>query len=258
LKRTASIGYQKSSSFDDVREGGGKKTGDNKGKSQFYSDYFRRYELMIEFTNLRNVNHCPLGVYVMPSTDNLFVWYGTLFVHKGYYRNGVFKFRLNIPQEYPEKPPQVCFLTELFHPLIDTSGLFSLAQQFPTWQPNKDYIFHVLHYIKNAFKKVVLDNLAEPKCFNKDALKMYRTKPNIFAKLAQQCAQLSITESILYENYPESNPVRFENIGDSRFEELKAQILSSSTSTTETKNSIEKQLKDRFQDFRTTGFGKFG
>jgi len=212
---------------------------------------------MIEFTNLRNMNHCPLGVYVMPSTDNLFVWYGTLFVHKGYYRNGVFKFRLSIPQEYPSKPPQVNFLmTDLFHPLIANS-VFSLAQQFPTWQPNKDYIFHVLHYMKNAFKKVVLESLVESKCLNKEALQMYRKDPHIFAKLAQQCAQLSITESILYENYPETNPIQFQQLNDSKFDELKAQILSSSTSTMDTKNSIEKQLKDRFQDFRTTGFGKF-
>lgn len=32
---------------------------------------------------------------------NLSAWYGVLFVHKGYYKNGVFKFKLEIPSEYP-------------------------------------------------------------------------------------------------------------------------------------------------------------
>jgi hypothetical protein len=37
----------------------------------FYSNYFRRYELLIEFKNLGNPGHCPHGVYVMPAADNL-------------------------------------------------------------------------------------------------------------------------------------------------------------------------------------------
>jgi len=75
--------------------------GDNKHRPQFRDECFRRMELMIEFTNLRNPKHCPSGVYVMPSADNFHTWYGVLFVHKGYYKNGVFKFKLNIPSEYP-------------------------------------------------------------------------------------------------------------------------------------------------------------
>ena len=38
-----------------------------------------------EFANLRYEGHCPLGMYIVPASDNLFVWDGVLFVHQGPY-----------------------------------------------------------------------------------------------------------------------------------------------------------------------------
>ncbi|KAM3586769.1 hypothetical protein VKS41_001826 [Umbelopsis sp. WA50703] len=200
---------------------------DERQKPKNNSESFKRYELMIEFSNLRNPNHCPLGVYVMPSSDNLNVWFGVLFVHKGYYRSGVFKFRINIPESYPNAPPTVTFLTDMFHPLVDNQGRLSIAQQFPVWRPHQDYIFHILHYIKNAYKRVVLDGLVEKYCPNKEAYRLYRNDPQIFAKLAQQCAQLSITESYLFDHFPDNNMIKFSPLSEAKFDELKAQILTS-------------------------------
>ncbi|CAO3685999.1 unnamed protein product [Umbelopsis ramanniana] len=200
---------------------------EEKLKPKNNSEYFKRYELMIEFSNLRNPNHCPLGVYVMPLSDNLNVWFGCLFVHKGFYRSGVFKFRINIPESYPNAPPTVTFLTDMFHPLVDTQGRLSIAQQFPVWRPHQDYIFHILHYIKNAYKRVVLDGLVEKYCPNKEAYRLYRNDPQIFSKLAQQCAQLSITESYLFDHFPDNNMIKFSPLSESKFDELKAQILNS-------------------------------
>lgn len=42
-----------------------------------------RSTLLLEFTSLRNKNHSPLGVYVVPSPESLFVWDAVLFVHQG-------------------------------------------------------------------------------------------------------------------------------------------------------------------------------
>ncbi|GAA5799026.1 hypothetical protein HPULCUR_004435 [Helicostylum pulchrum] len=193
------------------------------------SEYFSRYEIMTEFINLRNPNHCPLGVYVMPSSDDLYVWYGVLFVHKGFYKSGTFKFRLSIPQNYPNQPPSITFLTDMFHPLVDVNGNVSISQQFPIWRPYQDYIFHILHYLKNMFKKVVLDGLNDKYCFNKEAYRLYRTDINVFGKLAQQCAQLSITESYLFDHFPDNNMIRFSPLSEAKFDELKAQILYSAT-----------------------------
>ncbi|KAG0294527.1 hypothetical protein BGZ98_001742, partial [Dissophora globulifera] len=128
-------------------------------RPQLFSDFFRRYELMIEFSNLRNPHHCPSGLYVMPATDNM----------NRYYRNAVFKFQLLIPPDYPDRRPSVRFLSDMFHPLIDSHGELMLQYQFPQWRPHRDYLFHVLHFVKAVFKKCVLDTFVEKQAVNKEA-----------------------------------------------------------------------------------------
>jgi len=44
-----------------------------------------------------------------------------IFVREGYYREGIFKFEIHIPQNYPSKPPEIQFTTKIFHPLVDIS-----------------------------------------------------------------------------------------------------------------------------------------
>ncbi|CAI2176364.1 19831_t:CDS:2 [Funneliformis geosporum] len=236
------------SNRDDGNDGEYGSIEDNKPKPQFKDECFRKMELMIEFTNLRNPKHCPNGIYVMPSADNFHTWYGVLFVHKGYYKNGVFKFRLNIPAEYPflqtysanyifdhaifTRPPSVTFIFTLinnidglFHPLIDPNdGRFSLSQQFKDWEPHKYYIFHVLHYIKKSFKKTVLDNLIERHCPNKKAFTTYHHEIRTFSILAKQCADLSISKTVLYDNNIEANPIQFSVLPDEKLDELKTFI----------------------------------
>lgn len=145
------------------------------------------------------------------------VWYGVIFVHQGYYSSGAFKFRVAIPEAYPEYPPSVTFISDMFHPLIDSGGNLSLSQQFPTWRPCEDYIFHVLHYIKNIFKKAVLDRLVDKHCPQKEPYRLYRTDIKTFTKLAKQCAELSISESYLYDHFPEDNMIRFSPISESKY-----------------------------------------
>ncbi|KAI8887501.1 UBC-like protein [Backusella circina FSU 941] len=190
------------------------------------SEYFQKYEIMTEFINLRNPNHCPMGVYVTPSAESTYLWYGVVFIHKGFYRSGAFKFRLNIPENYPNQPPSVTFLTDMFHPLIDINGNVSMSQQFPIWRPHHDYLLHVLYFLKNMFKKAVIDGLNDRYCFNKEAYRLYRTDKAVFSKLAQQCALLSITESYLYEHFPDDNMIRFSDLSEAEYEELKGEILS--------------------------------
>lgn len=37
----------------------------------------------------------------------------------GIYKDGIFKFEINVPNEYPNKPPRVIFTTKVLHPMID-------------------------------------------------------------------------------------------------------------------------------------------
>ena len=39
-----------------------------------------------EYASLRYPGHCPLGMYLIPNKDNMFVWDGVFFVHQGSFR----------------------------------------------------------------------------------------------------------------------------------------------------------------------------
>ncbi|KAG0269327.1 hypothetical protein DFQ27_004011, partial [Actinomortierella ambigua] len=222
-----------------------------KTRPQFCSEFFRKYELMIEFSNLRNPQHCPRGLYVMPAADNMNLWFGTIFIHKGYYRDAVFKFKMTIPPEYPEKRPTVHFLSEIFHPLIDqkdNNRELMLQYQFPTWTPHQDYLFHVLHFIKACFKKCILDRTTEKQAINKEAQRMYRHEPTIFAKLAQQSAQLSIAEPSLYEHHFPNNSIKFSPMSDPEFDDLKQQMMNSAPSPVVHALAFNASTVDRMTD----------
>lgn len=37
----------------------------------------------LEYASLRHNDHCPLGMYVVPSADDILVWDSVFFVHRG-------------------------------------------------------------------------------------------------------------------------------------------------------------------------------
>ncbi|KAG6829738.1 hypothetical protein H0H87_010370 [Tephrocybe sp. NHM501043] len=96
-----------------------------------------------------------------------------------YYADAILKFRIMFPSTYPNKQPSVQFVTDAFHPLIDSqTGAFSLAPRFKPWKPNEHHVFHVLHYIKAAFKKNLLDGFRESDCLNKEAFRYVPVLPS--------------------------------------------------------------------------------
>ncbi|KAI0723153.1 UBC-like protein [Earliella scabrosa] len=159
-----------------------------------------RTAVSLEYASLRHTGHCPLGMYVTPSPDNLMVWDAVFFVHQGYYTDSILKFRLTFPSNYPERPPVVQFLTDVFHPLISQQdGTFNLAPRFRPWRPKEHHVFDVLHWVKAAFKKHALDEIKEADCFNKEAYRLYHDTTSSFAALATQSSMLSQSASALFD-----------------------------------------------------------
>ncbi|KAF9476465.1 UBC-like protein [Pholiota conissans] len=156
--------------------------------------------ISLEYASLINTGHCPLGIYVVPSTSSLLVWDAVFFVHQGYYADSILKFRLTFPPNYPESPPAVDFITDVFHPLISPKGSFNLAPRFKPWRPKEHHAFDVLHFIKVSFKKHALDGFTESDCFNKEAFRLYHDSTQSFAALATQSASLSQSESALFDS----------------------------------------------------------
>ncbi|KAG5727493.1 hypothetical protein E4T56_gene11991 [Termitomyces sp. T112] len=132
-----------------------------------------RTAVSLEYASIRHRGHCPLGMYIMPSVENLLVWDAVFFVHQGYYADAILKFQISFPSAYPDEQPSVQFVTDVFHPLIhNQTGSFNMAPRFRPWRPKEHHIFDMLHYIKAAFKKKALDNLQEADCLNKEAFRM--------------------------------------------------------------------------------------
>ncbi|PSR90678.1 hypothetical protein PHLCEN_2v4827 [Hermanssonia centrifuga] len=116
-----------------------------------------------------------------------------------YYTDSILKFRLTFPPNYPERPPVVQFLTDVFHPLISQQdGTFNLAPRFRPWKPTDHHVFDVLHWIKAAFKKHALDDIKEFDCLNKEAFRYHDTTSS-FAALATQSSMLSQSASALFD-----------------------------------------------------------
>ncbi|KAI0080882.1 UBC-like protein [Panus rudis PR-1116 ss-1] len=159
-----------------------------------------RTAVSLEYASLRYPNHCPTGMYVVPSPESILIWDAVFFVHQGYYADSILKFRLTFPPNYPERPPSVQFLTDVFHPLISQQdGAFNLAPRFRPWRPKEHHVFDVLHWIKAAFKKSALDGIKEVDCLNKEAFRLYHDTTSSFAALATQSSALSQSRSALFD-----------------------------------------------------------
>ena len=51
--------------------------------SELATPALTRTAVSLEYASLRHTGHCPLGMYVTPSPDNLMVWDAVFFVHQG-------------------------------------------------------------------------------------------------------------------------------------------------------------------------------
>ena len=92
--------------------------------------------LLIELKHLQKF--CPAGIYIIPQSDNIKRWHGIIFPRDGIYKDGIFKYKIIIPNDYPNSPPQVIFSSKVFHPLINQkTGELNLSEKFPKWEPAK-------------------------------------------------------------------------------------------------------------------------
>jgi len=159
-----------------------------------------RAAISIEYASLRHDKHCPAGMYVTPSAESILIWDAVLFVHKGDYAGSVLKFVIMFPDNYPDRPPTVRFVTDVFHPLVASqTGTFNLAARFRPWRPKEHRIHHILYFVKTAFKECALEKLNEMDVVNKEAFKLFTENRSSFAALAQQSSQLSQSPSALHD-----------------------------------------------------------
>ena len=68
--------------------------------------------------------------------DDIFHWQATIMGPEGTpYHGGVFELRIDFPQDYPFKPPNVIFTTKIYHCNINSNGNICLDILKDQWSP---------------------------------------------------------------------------------------------------------------------------
>lgn len=91
--------------------------------------------LLKEIENLKKEppENCSAG----PIADDIRHWKGTIFGPSGTpYEGGIFYLDIQFPSDYPFKPPEVKFITRIYHPNISDSGRICVDILKPSqWSP---------------------------------------------------------------------------------------------------------------------------
>ncbi|TRY77250.1 hypothetical protein TCAL_00126 [Tigriopus californicus] len=130
-----------------------KRTSTPKGNHS-YGPFFLEYSLLAEF-NLLQKQRLP-GLYVIPSHGSSLVWFGIIFIRQGIYQEGVFRFKVLIPENFPDGDcPKIMFDHSVFHPAVDPeTNELNLKNTFPKWKRNIHHIWQILLYIRKVFYKI--------------------------------------------------------------------------------------------------------
>ena len=67
------------------------------------------------------MKHAPGGVFLMPQFDDIRRLDGVIFLRRGLYRDGVFRFQMSLPHDYNgwNSHPRIIFNPPIYNPLID-------------------------------------------------------------------------------------------------------------------------------------------
>ncbi|XP_001654780.2 protein crossbronx homolog [Aedes aegypti] len=161
----------------------------------------QEYKILSEYKRLQNEDLG--GLYVIPSFENSFLWFGVIFVRSGPYKDGVFRFTVSLPDKFPNDAtvPNVVFQSETFHPLIDPyNGTLELAEAFPKWKSGENHVWQLLKFIQYIFASFdEYMSLAEQSA-NNVAYELYGQNRPEFLRKVEECVRLG--QSRLYDPAP--------------------------------------------------------
>ncbi|RDD47232.1 AKT-interacting protein [Trichoplax sp. H2] len=148
--------------------------------TQIHGPFFIEQMLLFEYKELSK--HNLTGVFVLPSAHNPLCWHGVVFVRHGVYIEGVFKFDILIPQNFPYgNCPKIIFTNPIYHPDVNPeTGELYLKKSFPEWSP-RNHLYQILLHIKQIFYRVNTENAV-----NSEAAYLYESE---FHRFKQKVAQ---------------------------------------------------------------------
>lgn len=134
----------------------------------------------------------PEGVSAAPLSDsNIFVWGATIFGPSDTpWEGGVYSLRLTFNDMYPEKPPKVRFITEMFHPNIYNDGTICLDIINERWSP----IYSVASILTSIQSLLTDPNASSPA--NPDAAHLYAKDRKAYDRRVRRCSEKSLEQGL--------------------------------------------------------------
>lgn len=115
------------------------------------------------------------------TTDNLFKWIADLNGPlESPYEHGIFQLCIEYPPDYPFKPPEVTFMTRIFHPNISHSGYMCLDVLQKDWSPSSTTMT-ILSSVSS-----LLENPTPVDALCSEAAALLRDNPTKYKEIARE------------------------------------------------------------------------
>ena len=128
---------------------------------------------------------------MVPSLDDLRHFYGVIFVRRGPFTNGIFKFQLRLPEKYNDvnTHPEIKFSSYVYNPHVDPdTGILDVKSAYPRWDPHRHYLVTVLTYLKKIF---YLKSFGDDAQANLEAKQLAETDPESYRAQVEFCVRES-------------------------------------------------------------------
>ncbi|KAH3684253.1 hypothetical protein WICPIJ_004773 [Wickerhamomyces pijperi] len=134
----------------------------------------------------------PDGVSASPHADNVMIWNAIIIGPSDTpFEDGTFRLSITFDEEYPNKPPQVKFLSEMFHPNVYASGELCLDILQNRWSPTFD-VSSILTSVQSLLND---PNTASPA--NVEAAQLYKDHSSMYAKRVRETVEKSWAEDLM-------------------------------------------------------------
>eukprot|EP00798_Chlamydomonas_sp_ICE-L_P023757 gene23754-9315_t len=124
-----------------------------------------------------------------PPEDNLYIWTASVFgPNDSPWEGGVFSLKFQFGERYPDKPPRVRFVSEMFHPNVYSDGTLCLDIIQDAWSP-----IHNICTLLTSIQSLLTDpNCASPA--NPEAALLYNSDRTAYNRRVRRLAQKSVEE----------------------------------------------------------------
>ncbi|WLF81520.1 Ubiquitin-conjugating enzyme E2 2 [Lodderomyces elongisporus] len=128
----------------------------------------------------------PSGVSASPLPDNVMKWNAVIIgPSETPFEDGTFRLLLQFDEQYPNKPPSVKFISEIFHPNVYASGELCLDILQNRWSPTYD-VSSILTSIQSLLND---PNIQSPA--NVEAANLYRDHRSQYVKRVRETVETS-------------------------------------------------------------------